>query len=44
MKLYGRFSVAELQGDVCVEAECLFIKADIKNVLDRARSKVEKTE
>ncbi|CBK24696.2 uncharacterized protein [Blastocystis hominis] len=31
-------------GDVCVEAECLFIKADIKNVLERARSKIEKTE
>ena len=29
---------------MCVEAECLFIEANIKNVLDRALSKLEKKE
>lgn len=40
-KHYFKATIYDGIGDVCVEADCLFIQSDIKKVLDRALAKLE---
>ncbi|KNB45520.1 thioesterase superfamily protein [Blastocystis sp. subtype 4] len=40
-KHYFKAVITDEVGDICVEAECLFIQSDVKKILDRALNKLQ---